>query len=98
MTFVDKIQKSWKSLAVIGVIIGASIGAWNYTMAQAKEVARTEVQATVNKEMIDGAKKAAADAVKEQLPQIAKQIAKEVAQEVIKQQREEAEKSRPPHR
>jgi len=90
MTFLDNVRKNWAALAVIGAIIGASVGGWNYAMAQAADVAQKEVQATINKEMIDGAKKAAADAVKEQLPEIAKQVAKEVAKEVVKAQKEEA--------
>jgi ribosomal protein S7 len=61
-------------------------------MAQAKDVARTEVQATVNKEMIDGAKKAAADAVKEQLPAIAKEVARETAKAMVEAQKESTPK------
>jgi predicted negative regulator of RcsB-dependent stress response len=90
MSMLAEIQKNWKALGVIGVIIGGTIFGWNYAMAQAKDAARTEVQATVNKEMIDGAKKAAADAVKEQLPAIAAEVAKQVAAEVVKAQKEEA--------
>lgn len=88
MTLLEQVKKNWQALAVIGAIIGVSVGGWNYAMAQSAEVARKEVQATVNKEMIDGAKKAAAEAVKEQLPI----IAKEVAKAVVEAQRAEAEK------
>jgi type II secretory pathway pseudopilin PulG len=86
MTLFEQVKKNWQALAVIGAIIGASVGTWNYAMAQAAEVAQKEVQATVNKEMIDGAKKAAADAVKEQLPIIAREVAKEVVKEMQNQQ------------
>lgn len=85
----DSVNKNWKALTVIGVIAGGSIFGWNYAMAQAGEVAKKEVQATINKEMIDGAKKAAADAVKEQLPAIARQVANEVAQQIIAAQKTE---------
>jgi hypothetical protein len=96
MTFLDNIKKNWAAILVIGGICGTTIYGWNYAMAQAKEVARTEVQATVNKEMVDGAKKAAADAVKEQLPAIAKEVAKEVAKQVVEAQKEEAKKGPTP--
>lgn len=86
--FLKQVQENWKALAVIGAIAASAIGGWNYAMAQAADVAKKEVQATVNKEMVDGAKKAAADAVKEQLPI----IAKAVADEVVKAQKAEAEK------
>lgn len=89
MTFLEQVKKNWVALTFIGGIVGASIFGWNYAMAQAKDAARTEVQATVNKEMVDGAKKAAADAVKEQLPTIAKEVAKEVAKQVVEAQKAE---------
>lgn len=88
MPFLKQVQENWKALAVIGIIAASAIGGWNYAMAQVKETTKTEVQAQINKEMVDGAKKAAADAVKEQLPI----IAKAVADEVVKAQKAEAEK------
>lgn len=92
MSFIDRIKRDWKAVTVIAGIVGGSIGAWNYTMARAEETANKAVDAKVNTAMIEGAKKAAADAVKEQLPAIAKQVAKEAAAEVIRQQ-EEAKKN-----
>lgn len=84
-----KISDNWKALTVIGTISIASVSGWNYAMASAAETARKEVQATVNKEMIDGAKKAAAEAVREQLPAIAKEVAQEVAKQVVEAQKKE---------
>ncbi len=98
MNPIGEIRKSWRSLAVIGGIVGTAILAWNYTMAQARDVARTEVQATVNREMIEGAKRAAADAVKEQLPEIAKQAAQEAVKALIEAQKAEAARNGQPHR
>lgn len=95
MSLIERIKKDWLSLTVIAGIVGGSIYAWNYTMAAAEETAQKAVDAKVNTAMIEGAKKAAADAVKEQLPDIAKQVAKEVAKEVVKQQ-EEAKKGNHP--
>jgi hypothetical protein len=89
------IDNTWKSIGIILGILGAGIFGWNYTMAQVKETAQTEVQATVNKEMIDGAKKAAKEAVTEamaeqkaEMKKIVKEAAKEAAKEVIRQQKE----------
>jgi hypothetical protein len=89
MALLAQIQKNWAALLVIGGIVGSSIYGWNYAMAQAAETAKKEVQATINKEMIDGAKKAAAEAVREQLPIIAKEVAKEAARAVIEEQKRE---------
>jgi hypothetical protein len=94
LSFIGRIDKTWKAVMVIIGIIVSTIGGWNYTMAQAKETAQTAVDAKVNSAMIEGAKKAAADAVKEQLPEIAKQVAKEVAAEVVKQQAAEVAKKK----
>jgi hypothetical protein len=58
-------------------------------MAAAADVARTEVQATVNREMIDGAKKAAKDAVAEIVPDVAKQAAQEAVRQMLEAQRAE---------
>jgi CheY-specific phosphatase CheX len=90
MGMLQQVDKTWKAIGIIIGIVAGSIVGWTFTMAQAAEVAKKEVQATVNKEMIDGAKKAAADAVKEITPD----IAKIVAQEMIKQQREADEKKK----
>ena len=90
MGILQQVDKTWKAIGIIIGIVAGSIVGWTFTMAQAAEVAKKEVQATVNKEMIDGAKKAAADAVKEITPD----IAKIVAQEMIKQQREADEKKK----
>ena len=90
MGMLQQVDKTWKAIGIIIGIVARSIVGWTFTMAQAAEVAKKEVQATVNKEMIDGAKKAAADAVKEITPD----IAKIVAQEMIKQQREADEKKK----
>jgi hypothetical protein len=90
MGMLQQVDKTWKAAGIIVGIVAGSIVGWTFTMAQAAEVAKKEVQATVNKEMIDGAKKAAADAVKEITPD----IAKIVAQEMIKQQREADEKKK----
>ena len=91
-----QISDNWKALAAIGVIFGTGIGGWNYTMAQVDDRVQVQVDAKVNKAMIDGAKQAAADAVKEQLPAISKQVAKDAAkeaiQELLKQQAEEKAK------
>ena len=89
----EAISKTWKSAGVIIAIVVGSVTAWNYTMAQAAETAKKEVQATINKEMIDGAKKAAAEAVKEQLPAIAKEVAAEVARQVVAAQKAEEAKT-----
>ena len=94
--FIERINRDWKALVTIGVIVVSSVYGWNYTMAQAADVAQKEVQATINKEMIDGAKKAAADAVKEQLPAIARQVAAEVAKQVVEAQRAETKKGKKP--
>jgi len=91
MTLAD-IKKNWAAWLVIIGIVGGTVYGWNYLMDHVAEAAETQVKATLNAEMIEGAKKAAADAVKEQLPAIAKQVAKEVAAEVVKQQKEEAAK------
>lgn len=86
------VKKNWAALAVITGIMATTIFGYNYVLAQSKEVAKTEVQATINKEMVDGAKKAAADAVREQLPAIAKQVAEEVAKQVVEAQKKESAK------
>jgi hypothetical protein len=90
MGILQQVDKTWKAAGIIVGIVAGSIFGWTFTMAQAAEVAKKEVQATVNKEMIDGAKKAAADAVKEITPD----IARIVAQEMVKQQREADEKKK----
>ena len=90
MALIDQVKKNWASVLVIAGIIGGTYYAIDVIDARASEVAKKEVQATVNKEMIDGAKKAAADAVKEQLPAIAKEVAAEVAKQVVEAQRAEA--------
>jgi len=90
-----KVDNTWASVAIIITVLGSGIFGWNYTMAQVKDVAKTEVQATVNKEMVDGAKKAAKDAVTEamaeqkaEMKKLVKEAAKEAAKEVIKQQKD----------
>ena len=90
------IKKNWGGLTVITGIMGATLFGYNYVLAQAKDVAKTEVQATVNKEMVDGAKKAAKEAVaeamaeqKEEIKKAVREAAKEGAKEVIKQQKED---------
>ncbi len=92
MSLIDKVKENWQALAVIGGIVAASIVGWNYAMAQAKEVAQQAVEAKVNKAMIDGAKQAAADAVKEQLPAIAAEVAKQTAAAVVEAQKNEEKK------
>lgn len=99
MALLESIKNNWAAWAVIGVIIGGSIGGWNYAMAQVKETARTEVAATVNKETLEGAKQAAKEAVKEIVPDIAKQVAQETVKEMMAQQKkaeEEAKKGKTP--
>lgn len=81
-----KVQSNWKAWATIGVIIGGSIFSWNYAMGQVEATAQKAVDARINKAMIDGAKDATAQAVKEQLPAISKQAAKDVVEELKQQQ------------
>lgn len=83
---INKIQSSWKAWAIIGGIIGVSIFSWNYAMGQVETTAQKAVDARINKAMIDGAKDATAQAVKEQLPAISKQAAKDVVEELKAQQ------------
>lgn len=90
MPVLADVKRNWAGITVITAIMGATLFGYNYVLAQAKDTAKTEVQATINKEMVDGAKKAAADAVREQLPAIAKEVAKEVAKQVVEAQKEEA--------
>lgn len=84
--FLNKIQSTWKSLAIIGGIIAFGIMGWNYAMAQVEKTAEKTTQATINKAMIDGAKDSAAQAVKDQLPTISKQVAKEVVEQLKQEQ------------
>jgi len=82
----NKIQTTWKAWAVIGGIIGVSIFSYNYAMGQVEITAQKAVDARINKAMIDGAKDATAQAVKEQLPAISRQAAKDVVEELKAQQ------------
>ena len=82
----NKVQSSWKAWAIIGTIIAASIFSWNYAMGQVESTAQKAVDARINKAMIDGAKDATAQAVKEQLPAISRQAAKDVVEELKQQQ------------
>jgi len=81
-----KVQSNWKAWAVIGTIIAVSIGGWTYAMGQVEATAQKAVDARINKAMIDGAKEATAQAVKEQLPAISKQAARDVVEELKAQQ------------
>lgn len=84
--FLSKISSTWKALAVIGGIIVVSIAGWTYAMDQVEKTAEKKTQAVINKAMIDGAKESAAQAVKEQLPEISKQVANEVVQQLKQEQ------------
>lgn len=88
----DRVNNTWGAILIILAIFTAGIKGWWAVEAKASEVAEKTTRATVNKEMVDGAKKAAKEAVeeaiKEQLPAIAKQVAKETADQVVKQQRD----------
>jgi hypothetical protein len=105
MPLLDKIDSNWKSAGIIIGIIGVSIFGWDYMMTKVAQAAETTVKATVNKEMVDGAKAAAKAAVQEamaeqkaQMQALIKEAAREVAREVVKQQKAEvkAEKARTP--
>jgi hypothetical protein len=102
MPLLDKIDQNWKSAGVIIGIICATLFGWNYLMDQVAQAAETTVKATVNKEMVDGAKAAAKEAVKEamaeqkvQMQALIKEAAKEVAKEVVKAQKAEDKAKRP---
>jgi len=82
----NKVQSSWKAWAIIGGIIATSIFGWTYAMGQVETTAQKAVDARINKAMIDGAKDATAQAVKEQLPAISRQAAKDVVEELKAQQ------------
>ena len=85
-SLLSKINTNWKAWAIIGGIIGVSIFSWNYAMGQVEATAQKAVDARINKAMIDGAKEATSQAVKEQLPAISKQAAKDVVEELKSQQ------------
>jgi F0F1-type ATP synthase membrane subunit b/b' len=95
MGLIESIKKNWAAIMVIGGIVGATFYMISTLDARAAEVAKKEVQATINKEMVDGAKKAAKEAVqdamaeqKEEIKKAVKEAAKEAAKEVVKQQKE----------
>jgi L-aminopeptidase/D-esterase-like protein len=89
MSLLTEKNKTLATILTVFTLVGGSVGAFAFTIAQAQEAARTEVKATLNKEMVDGAKQAAKDAVKEVLPDAVKQAAeaaaKEAAREAVKQ-------------
>ena len=85
-SFLNKISSTWKAAAVIGGIMVVSIAGWTYAMDQVEKTAEKKTQAVINKAMIDGAKESAAQAVKEQLPEISKQVANEVVQQLKQEQ------------
>jgi hypothetical protein len=93
MAFFQKLKDDWASVTIIVGMLTMGILGFNYTMAQAKDAARTEVEVRVNKAMIDGAKEAAKKAVEEQLPTIAEAAADAAVQKYAKQQ--EAKKPKP---
>jgi ribosomal protein S7 len=86
MALMDQIKKNWAAWLVIGGIAGGTFYVIDMIDARAEEVARKTVQAEVNKAMIDGAKEAAKQAVKDELPKISKQVAKDVVQELKDEQ------------
>jgi hypothetical protein len=89
MTLIEQVKKSWAGVLVVGAIVGGTFYALNALDARAAEIAKKEVQATINKEMIEGAKKAAKDAVAEIVPEVAKQAAREAVREMLAAQKEE---------
>ena len=89
MALLEQVKKNWAALAVIGGIVGGSIFGWNYLMDQVAQAADIQVKATINKEMIDGAKQAAKEAVKEIVPDVAKQAAREAVRELLQAQKAE---------
>jgi hypothetical protein len=88
--FLETFNNNYKAIVVIAGIFVAGITGWWRIEAKAEDVAEKTVRATVNKEMVDGAKKAAQDAVKEalkdeirkQLPEISRQVVKDTIQEL----------------
>ena len=86
VSFITKINDNWKAWAVIGGIIVVSIGGWNYAMAQVEKTAEAKVNAVINKAMIEGAKEASKQAVKDELPAISRQVAIDVVNELKKEQ------------
>jgi hypothetical protein len=104
MSLLSDIKRNWAALGAIGVIVGGTFYALDALDARAAEVAKKEVQATINVEMVAGAKKAAREAVQEAMAEqkaamsaIVKEAAREVAKEVVRAQRAEdkAAKAKP---
>jgi hypothetical protein len=90
MDILDLIPVKARWPLLIAAIGAATLGGWWELEAHAADIAEKTTQATVNKAMVDGARQAASDAVKdalkEQLPLMVKEVAQATAKAIVEEQ------------